>query len=162
MCNTEEHNIETANAEDSEERRESRAQFQELFEQFGRNNPQFNPELIELFQNMLSPLLQSQWHPEDREKGCSQEFIDSLPRVPRNKVPLTDTCSICFERFGNDNYPLLAQLPHCGHIFDLQCISMWLSNQVTCPMCRDVVNGHKVQDLDTSKAELEEDWGMYG
>lgn len=40
---------------------------------------------------------------------------------------------------------------------------MWLSKNTTCPMCRDNVTEKKnLPEVDVSKAELEEDWGMYG
>lgn len=146
------------------DRRDVRARFQALFDTL--RNPQSNNYLLELFASMIvSPELQEEWLNSDdptKNKGCSQEFIDSLPRVPRNEIPLKEPCPICYEKFGDDEYPLVAELPHCHHKFDVQCISLWLSKQSTCPLCRDVVNKKKFDDIDLSKAELEEDWGMYG
>lgn len=121
---------------------------------------------MELFASMIiSPELQEEWLNSGDSKGnkaCSPQFIDSLPRVPTKQIPLKEPCPICYEKFGDDEYPLVAQLPHCQHRFDLQCISLWLAKQNTCPLCRDVVNVNNLDDIDVSKVELEEDWGMYG
>lgn len=129
-------------------------------------NPQSDQYLLELFASLIiSPELQEEWingSKANGDKGCSQAFIDSLPRVPKHKIPLNEPCPICYEKFGDDEYPLVAELPHCHHQFDLQCLSLWLSKQSTCPLCRDVVNVKTFNDIDVSKAELEEDWGMYG
>ena len=43
------------------------------------------------------------------------------------------TCSICLDIFlPNDN----VRKPNCGHIFHETCLSDWLRNNNTCPMCR--------------------------
>ncbi|KAL3228942.1 hypothetical protein RNJ44_02029 [Nakaseomyces bracarensis] len=94
---------------------------------------------------------------------CSDTFIDSLPRVQPKTLKNEDACPICCSNFKEDEYPLVIRLPHCGHMFDFECISMWLSKNTTCPMCRDNVTEKKnLPEVDVSKAELEEDWGMYG
>lgn len=121
-----------------------------------------NSRIIELFTSILAPNLQDDWLNSSKKEGCSQEFIDSLPRVPSNKLPLDDNCPICFEIYGQDEYPLLAKLPHCGHIFDLQCIALWLTKQTTCPLCRDEVKRNRLVDVDVTQAELEDDFGMFG
>lgn len=95
------------------------------------------------------------------KKGCSESFLDSLPRVPRSKIKKDDNCPICCCKYEEDDHPLVAELPHCGHRFDVECISVWLSKSTSCPLCRDDVTSHKL-DIDTSQVELEEDWGMFG
>ncbi|EDO16672.1 hypothetical protein Kpol_1052p19 [Vanderwaltozyma polyspora DSM 70294] len=97
------------------------------------------------------------------EKGCSESFISSLPRLKLSdlKDPINDSCSICCCTYADDKYPLISKLPHCGHNFDYECLSIWLSKNKTCPMCRDDITSHK-EVIDTSNVELEEDWGMYG
>lgn len=148
---------------ESTDRRNMRTQFQALFDTL--RDPQSNSYILELFASMIvSPELQEEWlngGDSNKAKGCSQEFIDSLPRVPRSEIPLKESCPICYEKFGDDEYPLVAELPHCHHYFDVQCISLWLSKHATCPLCRDVVNQKTFDNIDLSKAELEEDWGMY-
>lgn len=79
------------------------------------------------------------------------------------KLKATDNCSICYTNYLEDEYPLVVELPHCHHKFDLECLSVWLSRSTTCPLCRDNVMGHRIiNEIDTTEAELEEDWGMYG
>ena len=70
-------------------------------------------------------------------KGVSQNFIDSLDRVPKKQLKKTDVCPICAEPFLDDQYPLVVQLPcHPSHKFDLECIAPWLKLQGTCPLDR--------------------------
>lgn len=159
----EEHNL---NDEPQDERRNNREEMQDLFNMINENhdinNIANNSRIIQLFTSILAPNLQDDWLNSMNKEGCSQGFIDSLPRVPNNKIPLEDNCPICFETYGQDEYPLLVKLPHCGHIFDLQCIALWLTKQTTCPLCRDEVKRNKLVDIDVTKAELEENFGMFG
>ncbi|CCF57041.1 hypothetical protein KAFR_0C00460 [Kazachstania africana CBS 2517] len=152
----EEHNTSPHTQSNPQGRREIRSEFRNLYEQLTPTDP----TLISLLASLLPPELQEEWGKKSNE-GCSQAFIDSLPRVPKDKIP-NDLCSICFENFREDEYPLVIELPHCSHKFDLQCISVWLSSNSTCPVCRDKVNHNAKLDIDTTEAELEEDWGMYG
>ena len=145
--------------DDSASRRGTRSEFRSLY---GALDPQ-DPALVALLTSLIPDSLREQWS-EKPNDGCSQEFIDSLPRIDAHKVKGDEMCAICFENFHDDEYPLIVQLPHCRHYFDLQCIAVWLGSNKTCPVCRDNVleQQDKLKDLDTSKAELEEDWGMYG
>lgn len=139
--------------------RETRSEFQSLY---GALGPQ-DPALVALLTALLPESLREQWS-EKQGDGCSQEFIDSLPRVAAHKLAPDELCAVCFEHFRDDEHPLVVQLPRCRHRFDLQCIAVWLAANRTCPVCRDNVCDHqdRLKDLDTSQAELQEDWGMYG
>lgn len=97
----------------------------------------------------------------EEPQGCSQEFIDSLPRITARNLIEGDECSICCSKYNEDDYPLVVELPHCSHRFDLECLTPWLLKNSTCPLCRDDVM-EKVDNIDVSNVELEEDWGMYG
>ncbi|KAH7586439.1 Zinc finger RING-type profile [Nakaseomyces glabratus] len=171
---TEEHNINNNESSD-EGRQEVRDHFRTLFQQF--YGPGTHRDGTERGGEATTTLLQllSQLMPEDLQEqlmqsmdsaskqGCSDTFIDSLPRIPQKKLKSDDTCPICCSNFIADEYPLVVELPHCGHKFDFECVSMWLTKNTTCPMCRDDVTHKKeLPELDTSKVELEEDWGMYG
>lgn len=98
---------------------------------------------------------------EDPKKGMSETYIDSLPRIPKNKLKTEDTCAICQCNFLDDPYPLVAKVPRCNHKFDLECLSIWLQSNHTCPMCRDDLRAKRLE-IDTSQCELEEDFNMYG
>ncbi|AGO13899.1 AaceriAGR034Wp [[Ashbya] aceris (nom. inval.)] len=97
----------------------------------------------------------------DDEGGVPDGYMDTLPRVPKKQLTENDNCAICCCGYLEDDYPLVVELPNCGHTFDLQCVSVWLSRSTTCPMCRSDVLVRKPA-IDSSAAELEEDWGMYG
>lgn len=122
---------------------------------------------------------------DNKEKGVSQEFLDSLERVSINDLPNKETadCPICTNKFIDDKYPLLVKLPCSvqqingkkgkGHIFDLECIGPWLKVNSTCPLCRfDVLEANKKrkekleEELRKAKEEddeeEEEDWDDYG
>ncbi|CCC67386.1 hypothetical protein NCAS_0A08280 [Naumovozyma castellii] len=118
--------------------------------------------MLQLLSQIIPENLQEEWFEqmdEKNKKHCSEEFIASLPRVKSKHK--NDECPICCCKFSEDKYPLIVELPRCNHRFDLECISVWLSKSVTCPLCRDNVLEHKL-NIDTSKTEFEEGWGMYG
>ncbi|KAM3686700.1 hypothetical protein ACB098_10G022500 [Castanea mollissima] len=43
-------------------------------------------------------------------------------------------CAICLLEFEDDS--LLRLLPVCYHVFDQECIDLWLESHKTCPVCR--------------------------
>ena len=45
-----------------------------------------------------------------------------------------DICVICYENWTNAGPHGLASLP-CGHLFGHSCITQWLRNGQTCPVC---------------------------
>lgn len=78
-------------------------------------------------------------HPPDRVPGVDQVYLDSLERVPPKTLRADPdaACPICAERFVDDPYPLVVELPcHGRHTFDLECVGPWLLSKGTCPMCR--------------------------
>jgi hypothetical protein len=77
-------------------------------------------------------------------KGVSQNYIDGLDRVPKKSLTKKDMCPICAEKFLDDDYPLVVQLPcHSSHKFDLECIAPWLKLQGTCPLDRKELEKRK-------------------
>lgn len=140
---------------------EARAQLREIFRLEG---PSDSNTVLQLLSQLLPESLQEEWLDQLAEadkKGCPESFIDSLPRVPKTELSPSSSCSICCANYLEDEYPLVVRLPHCGHDFDLECISVWFTKSTSCPLCRDDVLSHKVA-VDTTQVELEEDWGMYG
>ncbi|KAI0391079.1 hypothetical protein F5Y17DRAFT_441934, partial [Xylariaceae sp. FL0594] len=79
--------------------------------------------------------------PPDRLAGVDEAFLADLDRVPKKRLEkqqqYDDTCPICAERFLDDPYPLVVELPCPGrHAYDLECISPWMLTKGTCPSCR--------------------------
>jgi len=92
------------------------------------------------FLNTLFQALQDEIDsPPTHVTGVDETFLADLDRVPKKKLQ-TDpegTCPICAEKFLDDPYPLVVELPCPGrHTFDLECISPWMLTKGTCPSCR--------------------------
>ncbi|KAK4252440.1 hypothetical protein C7999DRAFT_36944 [Corynascus novoguineensis] len=92
--------------------------------------------------------------PPRQIEGVTQEFLDGLDRVPRQSLRADDACPICAERFLDDPYPLVVELPcHASHRFDLECVGPWLRAKGTCPMCRKEVGKRKEVVVSTAQGE---------
>lgn len=81
-------------------------------------------------------------------EGVSQEFVDGLDRVPRGRLRDDDACPICAERYLDDPYCLVVELPcHASHRFDLECVGPWLRAKGTCPLCRKELGKRKTEPV---------------
>ncbi|KAF6121492.1 ring finger protein 6 [Phyllostomus discolor] len=82
---------------------------------------------------------------DDHICGLTKEQIDNLST--RNYEPnsiddeLGKICSVCISDYVTGNK--LRQLP-CMHEFHIHCIDRWLSENCTCPVCRQPVLGSSV------------------
>lgn len=90
---------------------------------------------------LLTRLVQDMEHiiedPPTKVAGVPQSYLDSLDRVPKKQLKKSDTCPICSEKFLDDEYPLVVELPcHPTHRFDLDCVGPWLRLNGTCPLDR--------------------------
>lgn len=108
--------------------------------------------------------------PPTRIPGVTQEYLDGLDRVPRKALrdnkDRDDSCPICAEKYLDDPYPLVVELP-CGgrHRFDLECVGPWLQSKGTCPMCRHDLTKKKVVEVpkvDDEEEEQDDVDGLYG
>ena len=66
-------------------------------------------------------------------QGVSDEFIQNLPKASAEKCGHGD-CYICLEKVGADQKET-CELP-CGHAFDKSCLTTWLKDHDSCPVCR--------------------------
>lgn len=66
---------------------------------------------------------------EDTENNVE---ILSLPVGAVNDCP--DICSICLVSYDHP-YDIVSVLK-CGHVFHTDCVSSWLNQRDTCPLCR--------------------------
>ncbi|SCU97496.1 LADA_0H06590g1_1 [Lachancea dasiensis] len=150
----EEHNTNRAGA-GQDARRDLRSQIHDMYQENGTSNL-----LLQLLSQIIPESLQEELL-QDQKEGCPEHFVDSLPRVNQSKLSDEESCSICCCNYKEDKYPLVVELPHCSHRFDLECVAVWLSKSTSCPLCRDDVLSHKPK-IDVSTVEVEDDWGMYG
>lgn len=90
-----------------------------------------------LLQSLFELLESDALNPPREVAGVSQEFLDTLDRVPKKALKPEDSCPICAEKFLDDAYPLVVELQcHHSHRFDMDCVGPWLQLKGTCPMCR--------------------------
>ncbi|NXU64207.1 RNF6 ligase, partial [Horornis vulcanius] len=79
---------------------------------------------------------------DDRLRGLTKEQIDNLSTRNYGDVHTENewskTCSVCINEYATGNK--LRQLP-CTHEFHIHCIDRWLSENSTCPICRQPVLG---------------------
>ena len=63
-------------------------------------------------------------------KICSNCNLQSLETFSED-VRHDDECSICFNSLNEDSLKL-----KCSHMFHKACITQWIANSATCPICR--------------------------
>ncbi|XP_053166788.1 E3 ubiquitin-protein ligase RNF6 [Hemicordylus capensis] len=77
----------------------------------------------------------------DHLRGLTKDQIDNLStrsygNVSAEEGEISKTCSVCINEYVAGNK--LRQLP-CMHEFHFHCIDRWLSENSTCPICRQPV-----------------------
>lgn len=91
----------------------------------------------DLMTSLIESLMREADSPPTELKGCPDEFIAALDRVPKGQLREDQSCPICAMPFLDDAFPLVVRLPcHRDHLFDLECIEPWLKLNATCPMDR--------------------------
>ncbi|NWR52734.1 RNF6 ligase, partial [Regulus satrapa] len=84
---------------------------------------------------------------DDRLRGLTKEQIDNLSTRNYGDVHTENErskmCSVCINEYATGNK--LRQLP-CTHEFHIHCIDRWLSENSTCPICRQPVLGSNARD----------------
>lgn len=82
---------------------------------------------------------------DDRVRGLTKEQIDNLStrNYEHSNIDseLGKICSVCISDYVTGNK--LRQLP-CMHEFHIHCIDRWLSENCTCPICRQPVLGSNI------------------
>ncbi|KAM6977998.1 E3 ubiquitin-protein ligase RNF6 isoform 2-T2 [Aplochiton taeniatus] len=82
---------------------------------------------------------------EDHPRGLTKEQIDNLATRTYGQASLEGevgrACSVCINEYAQGNK--LRRLP-CAHEFHIHCIDRWLSENNTCPICRQpILAGHQ-------------------
>ncbi|XP_069046047.1 E3 ubiquitin-protein ligase RNF6 isoform X2 [Lepisosteus oculatus] len=83
---------------------------------------------------------------EEHPRGLTKEQIDNLSTRTYGQASLEGelgrACSVCINEYAQGNK--LRRLP-CAHEFHIHCIDRWLSENNTCPICRQpVLHPHHV------------------
>ena len=116
------------------------------------------PENRDFLVSLIDSLQEDVLHPPTKIEGVSQEFLDGLDRVDRKKLKSDEQCPICAERYLDDQYCLVVELPcHHSHRFDLECVGPWLRSKGTCPMCRKEVGKRREVVVEKGEEEEEDD-----
>jgi len=100
------------------------------------------------FDRLLNRLMEL--HQPRGPPPTSKEFLDNLPEVEMDESLMEDcgSCSVCFDDFESGS--LANQLP-CKHLFHKDCITPWLIQHNTCPVCRHSLPTEEEEE--TSKNE---------
>jgi|UniRef100_A0A2N9GYC7 hypothetical protein len=76
------------------------------------------------------------------EQGLDEATLSSYPKLMYSEIKkggsTTSCCSICLLDYKESD--MLRLLPHCSHLFHLNCIDPWIKLHPTCPVCRDTPN----------------------
>lgn len=116
----------------------------------------------DLLRTLFEALEADVLNPPREVEGVSQEFLDTLERVPKKSLRPDDACPICAEKFLDDPYPLVVELQcHHSHRFDLDCVGPWLQIKGTCPMCRTDLKKHDPRRKGVSD-RIEKMWDREG
>lgn len=82
---------------------------------------------------------------EEHPRGLTKEQIDNLVTRTYGQVNMEGeqgrACSVCINEYAQGNK--LRRLP-CAHEFHIHCIDRWLSENNTCPICRQpILSSHQ-------------------
>lgn len=108
--------------------------FTRLYEGY-YNFPEIDYSLYEDEFEVFNELFEMDWEDfqedEPENRGLHKQLIDSLPTMEIHNAD--ETCSICIDNFNIKTKCIV--LP-CTHLFHQDCISKWLLQNDSCPICR--------------------------
>ncbi|PKK27419.1 E3 ubiquitin-protein ligase RNF6 isoform X2 [Columba livia] len=149
--------VASRNVHAAEGSRETRGQSDNI-QHYGRSNDnqdnRQSQDANNLVENGTLPILRlahffllSEDDDDDRLRGLTKEQIDNLSTRNYGDIhtenEISKTCSVCINEYVTGNK--LRQLP-CMHEFHIHCIDRWLSENSTCPICRQPVLGSNATD----------------
>ncbi|CAI0559035.1 unnamed protein product [Linum tenue] len=80
-------------------------------------------------------------------RGLEESVIRSIPvfkytktehQEKQGKSPCSVECAVCLNEFVEEEK--LRKIPHCGHLFHIDCIDVWLQSNANCPLCRTSIS----------------------
>ncbi|CAF2091642.1 RING-H2 finger protein ATL16 [Brassica napus] len=77
------------------------------------------------------------------KRGLDESVIRAIPILKFKKrrdgeENTCQECSVCLNEFQEEEK--LRIIPHCSHLFHIDCIDIWLQNNANCPLCRTRVS----------------------
>ncbi|ESQ51261.1 hypothetical protein EUTSA_v10017824mg [Eutrema salsugineum] len=86
--------------------------------------------------NISSSIHRRRLSPPRGRRGLDSQAVRSLPvyRYTTEAKQRIEDCVICLSDFEEGE--TVKVLPHCGHVFHVDCVDTWLSSHVSCPFCR--------------------------
>ncbi|XP_064032468.1 E3 ubiquitin-protein ligase Praja-2 [Pogoniulus pusillus] len=86
----------------------------------------------------LEQLEALEFEAEQHHPPATEEIIDSLPEmvIMDDRNGQDQCCIICYDEYVEGE--ILKQLP-CRHVFHRSCVTLWLQESGTCPVCRHVL-----------------------
>ncbi|NXJ66704.1 PJA2 ligase, partial [Rostratula benghalensis] len=77
---------------------------------------------------------------------ATKETINSLPQiiVTDERASQQQCCTICYSDYVKDE--IITELP-CHHLFHRLCVSLWLEESGTCPVCRYVLAPKPLEEI---------------
>ncbi|CAI0558766.1 unnamed protein product [Linum tenue] len=80
-------------------------------------------------------------------RGLEESVIRSIPVFKYTKTEHQEKqgisscsveCAVCLNEFVEEEK--LRKIPHCGHLFHIDCIDVWLQSNANCPLCRTSIS----------------------
>ncbi|PKU63680.1 E3 ubiquitin-protein ligase ATL6 [Dendrobium catenatum] len=74
------------------------------------------------------------------QRGLDQSLLETFPTMVYSSVKGQKLgkesleCAVCLCEFEEDD--ILRLLPRCSHVYHRDCIDVWFTTHVTCPVCR--------------------------
>lgn len=71
------------------------------------------------------------------DRGLDESAIQAIPTLRFRRGEQQNTfheCAVCLNEFQEEER--IRVLPHCFHVFHIDCIDTWLQTHANCPLCR--------------------------
>jgi len=89
---------------------------------------------------MISPVILTYVQKYREKRAAKKIFIKK-----RTNKKIDENCVICFEKMNDKERKYIL---HCNHSYHKKCISRWLHENVTCPLCNlplKLKNGERIK-----------------
>ena len=109
-----------------------------LLEKYTKSLHNINTMLTYVSSHMQYDTEQQRQHEVDRLHKKREEFENKIKSIT-NRIKENDMCSICFDTMSNKTI-----VNCCMNSFCFSCISKWVSQRHTCPLCKETTDMEKL------------------